>query len=302
MLTTKQKLAIARIIHATVMTGRSVVGLPPVTTVKRRNLRWVLDLREVIDFSIWLIGAFELGTVRAYQRLLRPGQTVLDVGANVGAHTLHFARTVGPTGKVYAFEPTDYAFAKLNANVAANPELVPRIVCCQTMLTEANGQDIPPLYSSWPLVEEESLHALHGGRLMSASKARSMSLDSCLAEAGVDHVDLIKIDIDGFECGMLRGARDTLARMRPTIVMELSPHQLDENNSSIEELVEVLAAAGYALEDLTSGKPLPMSGSALGAIIPYGGSQNAIARPTARPAGPTPPDGGRGVEDKNKTT
>jgi FkbM family methyltransferase len=299
MLTTKQKLSLARIIHAIVMAGRSIVGLPPVTTVKRRGLRWVLDLREVIDFSIWLIGAFELGTVRACQRLLRPGQTVLDIGANVGAHTLHFARTVGPTGKVYAFEPTDYAFAKLNANVAANPDLVARIACCQTMLTEANGQEIPQLYSSWPLVNEENSHALHGGRLMSASKARSTSLDSFLAEAGVDHVDLIKIDIDGFECGMLRGARVTLERMRPTLVMELSPHQLDENNSSIEELVEVLAGAGYVLEDLTSGKLLPMSGSALGSIIPYGGSLNAIARPTVLPGRHTSHRGDRGDKDKN---
>jgi hypothetical protein len=115
---------------------------------------------------------------------------------------------------------------------------------------------------------------------MSASKARSISLDSFLAAAGVDHVDLIKIDIDGFECGMLRGSRATLERMRPILVMELSPHQLDENGGSIAELVELLAAAGYALEDLTSGKPLPMSGSALGSMIPYGGSCNAIARPT----------------------
>ena len=50
------------------MGGRSIVGLPPITTVTRQGLRWLLDLREVIDFSIWLVGAFELGTVRAYQR------------------------------------------------------------------------------------------------------------------------------------------------------------------------------------------------------------------------------------------
>jgi FkbM family methyltransferase len=225
------------------------------------------------------VGAFEPGTVRAYQRLLRPGQTVLDIGANVGSHTLHFARAVGPTGKVYAFEPTDYAFAKLNANVTANPDLVARIVCCQVMLTEANGREIPPLYSSWPLVIEENLHVLHGGRLMSTSKARSMSLDSFIAEAGINHLDLIKIDIDGFECEMLRRARVTLERMRPILVMELSPHQLDENNSSIEELIELLVRSGYVLEELTSGRFLPMSGSAIRSMIPYGGSWNVIARP-----------------------
>src|ERR1043166_6248339 len=126
-LTTKQKLAIMRAAHGVIMASRSVVGLPPITTVKRRNLWWALVLRQATDFSVWRLGAFELWTIRASQRLLRPGQTVLDVGANIGAHTLHFACAVSPSGKVFAFEPTDYAFAKLNANVAANPALVSRI-------------------------------------------------------------------------------------------------------------------------------------------------------------------------------
>lgn len=260
------------------MAGRALFGRPPVTTVRRGGLRWVLDLQEVVDFSIWLVGAFEAGTVRAYRRLLRPGQTVLDIGANVGAHTLHFAQTVGPAGKVYAFEPTDYAFAKLNANAAANPELSSRISARQVMLAEADADAVKPLYSSWPLDDTPDVNTMHGGRLMSADNARATSLDAFLDAAGVDHVDFIKIDVDGFECGVLRGAQRTLARMRPVIVMELSPHQLDEMSSSIDDLVAVLQAAGYALEELASGKPLPMSGSGLNAIIPYGASLNAIAR------------------------
>jgi FkbM family methyltransferase len=279
MLTTRQKLALARIVHAGVMGARSIVRLPATTTVQRRHLQWVLDLREVIDFSIWLVGAFEVGTVRAYQRLLRPGQIVLDIGANVGAHTLHLACAIGEAGKVYAFEPTDYAFAKLSANVAANPEIAPRIVCSQIMLTEIDGGEISPLYSSWPLTDEKDAHPLHGGRLMSVSKARSMSLDSFLAKAGIDRVDFMKIDVDGFECSVLRGARRTLQRMRPILIMELSPHQLDENGSSIEELVGLLAESGYMLEDLTSGRPLPMNGGMIGSMIPHGGSCNAIGRP-----------------------
>ncbi len=99
--------------------------------MRRRGVAWTLDLREGIDFSIWLLGAFELSTVRAYQRILRPGAIVLDIGANIGAHTLHLARAVGTEGKVWAIEPTDYAMGKLKTNIALNPELAPRIVGCQ---------------------------------------------------------------------------------------------------------------------------------------------------------------------------
>src|SRR5665647_3509078 len=127
MLTTKQKVAIASAAQAIVMAARSFTGSGAFAKVTRRGLRWNLDLREGIDFSIWLFGAFEVGTVRAYEKLIKPGNIVLDIGANIGAHVLHLARAVGPQGKLYAFEPTDYAFDKLNKNIAENPELKSRI-------------------------------------------------------------------------------------------------------------------------------------------------------------------------------
>jgi FkbM family methyltransferase len=280
MLTTKQKLALARVAQKGVMAARSVVRLGPRAEVTRRHARWVLDLREGIDFSIWLMGAFEVSTVRAYEKLIKPGQTVLDVGANVGAHSIHFARAVGPAGKVYAFEPTDYAFAKLQANIAANPDLARRIECHQVMLVDkAEDKDIPPLYSSWPLDSAAGAHTLHGGRLMSATNATSTTLDAFLAKKHIDRVDLIKIDIDGNECTMLRGALNSLARLRPILLMEVSPHQLEESGSNVEELVAILQTAGYGLEEVHKRKSLPMDGKRLRSLIPHGGSRNAIARP-----------------------
>src|SRR5580692_10186007 len=123
MLTTTQKIALARAVQMPVVAARSLARLGAVTTVRRRRVNWALDLREGIDFSIWLLGAFELATVRAYERLVRRGDTVLDIGANIGAHTLHLARAVGAEGKVWAIEPTDYAIGKLRDNMALNPGL-----------------------------------------------------------------------------------------------------------------------------------------------------------------------------------
>src|SRR5215469_4528356 len=109
MLTTRRKIALARTAQRAVMFGRRAFRKGPQTNVRRRGLAWDLDLREGIDFAIWLLGAFESTTIGAYTRLIRPGDVVFDVGANVGAHTLHLARAVGRTGRVHAFEPTEWA-------------------------------------------------------------------------------------------------------------------------------------------------------------------------------------------------
>jgi len=282
MLTTRQKVAIARALHRGVVAARRIAGKGAETQVRRHGFRWQLDLDEGIDFSIWLLGAFEPATVRAYERLVRPGSVALDIGANIGAHTLPLARTVGPTGKVYAFEPTDFAMEKLRRNLALNPELEKRVVCIQTMLIDRAGGKPPPVYASWPLKDTRGVHKLHRGRKKPAGKARTTTLDAFLAGHRVGRVDFIKLDIDGFECVALRGARATLEKFRPTLVLELSPHQLDEQGGSIEELTAILREAGYALRALGSSAALPLDGAALRALIPYGGSRNALAVPAGR--------------------
>ena len=65
--------------------------------------------------------------MRAYERLVRPGHVVLDVGANMGAPALPLARLVGPTGRVICFEPTDFAFQKLVTNARSTPDLIARM-------------------------------------------------------------------------------------------------------------------------------------------------------------------------------
>ena len=282
MLTTRRKVAIARALHRGAMAARFLAGKGPETRVRRRGLDWQLDLREGIDFAIWLTGAFEPGTVKAYERLVRPGGVALDIGANIGAHTLPLARAVGPKGKVYAFEPTGFAMEKLKRNLALNPELERRVVCVQAMLIDRKGGTAPPLYASWPLDDSRGVHRLHRGRKKPAGDARATTLDDFLAGHGAVRPDFIKLDIDGFECRMLTGARRTLEIARPVVLLELSPHQLDEQGGSIEELTQILREAGYALHELGSGKALPLDGAALRKLIPHGASRNAVALPQPR--------------------
>lgn len=279
MLKTKQKIQLARSVQILVMAFRRLLGMGPVAKVSRKGLHWELDLREGIDFSIWLLGSFEPETVNCYSRIIKPGDTVLDIGANVGAHTVPIARLVGEKGKVFAFEPTDYAFGKLRKNVLANPALTDRVKGLQMMLVDkVDGLTPPPLYSSWPLAQEDGLHTEHQGKLMSTDGAKATTLDAALEQLAPERVDCIKLDIDGFECQMLRGAGKTLDRWHPVIVMELAPYVLEEQGSSVEELLAILVGHGYSIFALDGGAQLPTDPQQIRRLIPEGASLNVLAR------------------------
>jgi len=276
---TRQKILLARWLSAPIRLARRAVGLGEEVEVRRDGLRWRLDLDEGIDFAIYLLGRFEAGTVRAYQRLVGPGDVALDIGANIGAHSLHLARLVGDTGRVTCFEPTSYAYAKLRRNLALNSTLAGRVTAEQVMLTDPAHPEVEPfLFASWPLRAEESLHARHLGLARSTAGARATTLDRYLEEKGISRVDFVKLDVDGHECAVLGGASGLLRDAGPTILLEISPYQLEEAGSSVGELLELLGSSGYGLSHLSSGRPLPMAVAEMRALVPPGASINAIAR------------------------
>lgn len=278
MLTTNQKIALARLASGFVTACRKVAGKPPSGEFVRDGIRWKLDLREGIDFSLFLLGQFEPATVRAYKALVRPGQVVLDIGANVGAHTLPLARLVGRAGRVYAFEPTAFAYRKLLDNLALNPELAPQVLAQQVMLVADESAPLQAaVYSSWPLENTGVVHPKHRGRLMDTTGARPLTLDCVLEEIRPDRIDLIKLDVDGNELPVLRGGSNALAKYRPAIAMELAPYIHEEQGHSFEELIRLLASLGYVFRELGSNRALPEAPDELRAMVPDGAGINILA-------------------------
>lgn len=278
---TKDKIRIAAIAQSMLMTLRRCLWLGKIAKVNRNGFSWELDLSEGIDFSLWVTGVFERTTMEAYSAWIRDGAVVLDVGANIGAHTLPLARLAGASGKVFAFEPTIFAYEKLKKNISLNPRLAKRITCIQAMLTDSTGLNEAPtrLYSSWPLTKESELHRLHGGKLMEIGKARVTTLDQLLDELEVGKVDFIKVDIDGYESRMFQGAENTLKRWKPIILMELAPYVLKEASTSAEELIKIVENYGYSFYLLDGKTPLFSGPKTIDERVPIGASINILAIP-----------------------
>ena len=106
--------------------------------VERNDLRYELDLSQLIDALIFYEGEFEPETAALFRHVVKAGMVVFDIGANVGAHGLPLARQVGEEGHVYMFEPTDWAFNKLKKNLSLNPELS-HVTVERTALSDQNS-------------------------------------------------------------------------------------------------------------------------------------------------------------------
>ena len=190
----------------------------------------------VIGRSLRFYGEFAGDEVDSILSFLRPGDHVLDLGANIGFHSLALARTVGPTGTVTAVEPQRYCFQLLCANMTANQ--LANVDCHRAAVGDAPGTCTVPRID--PLARHNA-------------GATAVSLDAPLAES-VDTVplitvdslalgrcDLIKIDTEGFEDRVIQGARRTLTTHRPVLYIEV--HDRDK----LQRVAAVLKPLGYSL-------------------------------------------------------
>jgi FkbM family methyltransferase len=261
--------------------ARRMLGRTDIVEGSFDGLNYRLDLSEGIDLAIYLFGRFEPSTAVAISRVVQPGHVALDIGANIGAHTLRIARQVGETGRVFAFEPTDFAFDKLTTNLALNPSLKDRVTAIQCFLgASARAATPPAIYSSWPLTKASDLHKVHLGASMTTGQATTQKLDDIIAAQNITRVDVVKMDVDGFECDVLDGAILMMQRDRPTFIMELAPYVLEERGSSLHAILDRFLFLDYQFFTLTDGKPLPRDRDGLARSIGPGASINVIARAT----------------------
>lgn len=160
-------------------------------------------------FMVYATGGFEDELHAFVGRRLRPGGVFCDVGANIGRYTMQAAACVGPTGRVVAFEAHPLTFGFLRRNVDATG--LPGI----TAINAAVGRKAGEISMVFEPGDAGSTHVADGGPSRAGARAVTVpmvKLDDALGEAGIDRVDYLKIDVEGYELPVLQGARAVLER------------------------------------------------------------------------------------------
>lgn len=167
----------------------------------------------------------ELDLLRGF---IRPGDTVVDVGANIGTHAVAFAGMVGKTGTVLAFEPQRLSFQLLCGNVALN--CLTNVHCWQKAAGNSNGRARIPVL---PPEEARNFGAVPVGG--AGEEVEVATIDSL----GMGSCRLMKIDVEGMEPEVIEGARATIAAHRPVLFVE--NNTLDKASRTMAAILE----AGY---------------------------------------------------------
>jgi FkbM family methyltransferase len=199
----------------------------------------------------------EQSTMEFFQRILRPGDTVIEVGTHIGYVTMLFADLVGEHGRVVVFEPGRNNLPYLRANVGRYPtvEIIDAAVSdvdgtASFYEEELTGQN-NSLLGDYERFEENRKLAF-SNQSYQERKVRTVRLDSFVQQRELKPA-LIKIDIEGAELMALSGARNLLEKQRPMLMVEVTRHS--------SEVFSLLTCAGYRLftpegNQLCAGKEL----------------------------------------------
>jgi FkbM family methyltransferase len=209
----------------------------PVTFRLKDGTRLTTDGTSQTGRIAYATGVYEPAVATLIRRRLRPGDTFIDVGANIGYFVLVAARTVGPGGTVLAFEPQPEVRRALADNLRLNE--ISNVVVRPEALGPSHG-DVTFFAGPGHDTGLGSLRPLDQGIQICV---RQIPFDEIAA--GVERISMIKIDVEGGETGVLQGMTRTLTAHHPEIIVEVTDPFLRPLGSSALELLSLLRDHGY---------------------------------------------------------
>ena len=220
--------------------------LGPARVKVEPGLSLLLDPRDLVSVTILRTRAWQPEIWDSLSPALAEGGVFLDVGAHIGYFSMKAAPKVGKTGRVVAFEPNPETLELLRGNVTANHAsnvTVMPVACTDKERTlTLYASPIENTGASSLSRDNAAISANAGAR---AYTTRGRPIDDVVNELNLARVDAIKIDVEGAELSVLRGAFQTLKRFHPKLVLEVIPSQLAAFQSTPEDLTKLLKEAGY---------------------------------------------------------
>jgi FkbM family methyltransferase len=183
-------------------------------------------------------------TVISY--LISPGDTVIDAGANFGYNGVLMGKQIGPNGALISFEPQRIIYQQMNGNLILNG--IYNAVTFQVALGDGSisSTNMAPVnYNlSWVNIGDTSIG--EGGEEINIFK---------LDEIELEKLDFIKLDIQGYELFMLKGAENHLKNFKPDLFIEIEPHQLEKFNITEDQLKDYIKSLGYSMFKINNEYP-----------------------------------------------
>lgn len=231
-----------RIVHWLDRHEASFAALPPKTVRFAGEFRMRINPIDENGRWIYVNGYQALERLtRHFVRLLRPGDCVIDIGANVGYYTMVAAKLVGATGCVHAFEASPQVFSWLRTNAELNPHASIRLH--NQAVTDRCGE-VTFYSASADRTGYSSIRDL-GDVTHSSATVAAVTIDSILEE--IPTTRLVKIDVEGAELLVLSGMRGLIDRDRPYFILEIDDTFLRELGADADQQCDFLRDAGYEL-------------------------------------------------------
>ncbi len=193
--------------------------------------------RSILDTCLW-----EPLETNVVKKLLQSECVVFDIGANIGYFTLLMSKLVGDNGQVHCFEPTAYAFSRLQKNISLNPELPLHNI-------NLNNKGL----SSRSESTIESFESRFSARLLAHDEKELIefiTLDDYLFSLKLDRIDFIKIDVDGYDYEVIKGGASVLKNYKPIVMAEICNRVLRERGVDAASYLELYLEYGYSTCEL----------------------------------------------------
>jgi FkbM family methyltransferase len=227
-----------------------------VTARLHAGFRMHLSVGDRFQAQMYVLRTYEPAATRLIEKLLKPGDTFVDGGANIGYFTLLGAVRVGAAGVVHCFEPVPVTVAALDANIVLNG--FANVLRNQVALGESTAQ----LSLEVPLDKRTGTAAYWGATTVRMQRGASVNVAACTldeysAEKGLTNIKLVKLDLEGGEAAAVRGMHRLLSSHAIRyLVCECNPFLLGAAGLTFEVLQQDLAAVGYRCFRLDhSGNP-----------------------------------------------
>ncbi len=226
---------------------------PSLRRVQHEGINFELDISCLLEWCVYF--GFKEESRDTLYSLVREGDTIIDIGANIGETLLNFSKLVGSKGFIFSFEPDPRNFEKCARNISLNT---------------FNNLKL----FEWGLGDQEGLLAISQidsrnpgmNRILEKSvstdtkQVRVTTLDNFVAKNNFSKIDLIKIDVEGYEKNVLIGATECIDRFKPTMFIEVDDNNLKKSGSSAKDLLSYVESKSYTIFNAHNLNPVRSSG------------------------------------------